>query len=72
MLVDPEMIVRFEAVFPVVSNFDSMQLKFKRELERELIDIKNVGLRDMEACIRRMVKVCIIDAETMKNKCDSC
>lgn len=33
-IVDPESIVKFEAIFPLVTSFDEMRGSFKRELDR--------------------------------------
>lgn len=46
---------------------------YKAELDRVLSTyVKDQGLKDISACLRKYIRVFILDAETMKEKCESC
>lgn len=72
IIVIPDNIIRFEAIFPPNTNFESQKQAFNQALESMTQVNKDSSLKDLEACLRKLVSVYIIDGEAQSDKCENC
>ncbi|CDW77742.1 spore germination protein ia [Stylonychia lemnae] len=71
-IVDVEMIVRFEVIFPVTTSFDEIKTQFKAEFDRQIYPEKELGLRDLNLIFRKHIRQCIVGGENMSAPCSNC
>ncbi|TNV85898.1 hypothetical protein FGO68_gene3349 [Halteria grandinella] len=73
-VVEPELIDRFEAIFPEQANFDQHKAAYKEEIDKQLSKQgqRESTLRDLNSCIKKFTRFAIQDSQSMENPCPLC
>jgi hypothetical protein len=72
-VVDTEQVCRFEVIFPVLANFETLKNLYRQELERPLNPIpRDTVYKDLNTCLKKIIRVGVLEELLMKSPCDSC